>query len=75
MAKLAVREEFDLDDVNDSRKSRNVDCVSTVDDKGLGPTVPSEIEISDIVNGMMFLCFVQFTLLSCNVIRIITVVS
>ncbi|KAI5417420.1 protein TPX2 isoform X1 [Lathyrus oleraceus] len=51
VAKLAVREEFDLGDVNDSRKSRNVDCMSTVDDKGLGPTVPSEIEISDIVNG------------------------
>ncbi|XP_058764193.1 protein TPX2-like [Vicia villosa] len=53
VAKLAVREEFDLVDVNDSTKSRNVDCMSTVDDddKGLGPTVPSQIEISDIVNG------------------------
>ncbi|KAL5064369.1 hypothetical protein RYX36_026106 [Vicia faba] len=53
VAKLVVREDFDLDDVNDSTKSRNVDCMSTVydDDKGLGPTVPSQIEISDIVNG------------------------
>lgn len=75
MAKLAVREEFDLVDVNDSTKSRNVDCMSTVDDdKGLGPTVPSQIKISDIVNGMVFSCFLEFTLLSCNVTRIITVV-
>ncbi|CAI8609659.1 unnamed protein product [Vicia faba] len=53
VAKLVVREDFDLDDVNDSTKSRNVDCMSTVydDDKGLGPTVPSQIELSDIVNG------------------------
>ncbi|XP_058760626.1 glutamine--tRNA ligase-like [Vicia villosa] len=52
VAKLAVREEFDLVDVNGSTKSRNVDCMSTVDDdKGLGPTVRSQIEISDIVNA------------------------
>jgi hypothetical protein len=52
VTKLAVREEFELDeddDVDQSTKSKNVECVmSNVDDN-------EEEEISDIVDGMLFI--------------------
>lgn len=64
MTKLAVREEFDYDDV---------ECTENVvdDDKQHGPTVPSQMEISDTVNGNLFLCSLEITLLSSNVTHII----
>jgi hypothetical protein len=58
VTKLAVREEFELDEddddaVDQSTKSKNVECVmSNVDDneeEEAGPTV------SDIVDGMLFI--------------------
>jgi len=45
VTKLAVREEFDHDDV---------ECTDNDDDKQHGLTVPSEMEISDIVHGIFF---------------------
>jgi hypothetical protein len=53
VTKLAVREEFELDedddDVDQSTKSKKVECVmSNVDDN-------EEEEISDIVDGMLFI--------------------
>ncbi|GAU23094.1 hypothetical protein TSUD_183950 [Trifolium subterraneum] len=55
VTKLAVREEFELDDddVDRSTKSKNVECAMiNVDDKeDGGPTISSAMEISDIVNG------------------------
>jgi hypothetical protein len=55
VTKLAVREEFELDEdddddvVDQSTKSKNVECVmSNVDDN-------EEEEISDIVDGMLFI--------------------
>lgn len=67
MTKLAVREDFDYDDV---------ECTENVDDndKQHGPTVSTEMEISDTVNGNLFLCSLQITLLSNNVTHIITLI-
>lgn len=67
MTKLAVREEFDYDDV---------ECTENVVDdvKHDGPTVPSEMEISDTVNGNLFLSSLQITLLSYNLTHIIILI-
>lgn len=74
MTKLAAREGFLFDDVDDSLEAENVECKSNVDgnDKELVHGVPSAMEISDTINGMLFPGSVEFILLYCNVTNIIT---
>ncbi|XP_004515751.1 protein TPX2-like isoform X2 [Cicer arietinum] len=54
VTKLAAREGFLFDDVDDSLEAENVECKSNVDgnDKELVHGVPSAMEISDTINGL-----------------------
>lgn len=79
VTKLAVREDFLVDNVDVSLKSKDVECASNVDDKEC--RVSLDMDVSDTDNGMrqrFFLSLswsIDFALLSCNVTHIITDMS
>lgn len=50
VTRLVVREDLALDDVDDSPKSKHLECASNVDDKE--SSVPLAMEFPDTANGM-----------------------